>query len=221
MTRPIHACSAPRTAQAGLSLIIALLALVALSVASVALIRSVDTGTLVLGNLGFKQETTAQADQGTQVAIAWLTANGTSLTANSANAGYVAAAPVNFDPTLQLSSLANRVVVDWDYDKDDLKDCQTVPGTPSNRCLRPVAVTGNNNIRYIVIRLCQNVGAVEGNNCVRPAAQSSGDAADKGALDYSKPSPLAAKTDGVMYRVIVRAQGARDTTTFTETLVQL
>ena len=56
----------------------------ALSVASVALIRSVDTGTLVLGNLGFKQETTAQADQGTQAAIAWLTANTASLDTSSA-----------------------------------------------------------------------------------------------------------------------------------------
>lgn len=207
--------------QAGLSLIIALLALVALSVASVALIRSVDTGTLVLGNLGFKQDTTAQADQGTQAAIAWLTANGTSLTTNNANAGYIAAVPANFDPTMQLSTLSNRVIVDWDYDNSDLKDCKTVPGTPANRCLQPVAVTGNSSIRYLIVRLCQNTGAVEGNNCVRPAAQSSGDAADKGALDYSKPSPLTAKTDGVMYRVIVRAQGARDTTTYTETLVQL
>jgi len=221
MTRFTSRRAAPGTAQTGLSLIIALLALVALSVASVALIRSVDTGTLVLGNLGFKQDTTAQADQGTRAAIAWMTTAGIDLTANNATAGYYAAAPVNFDPTMQLSSLTNRVIVDWDYDDSDLKDCKTVPGTPAARCLTPVGLTGNADIRYIIIRLCQNTGAVETNNCVRPAAQSSGDAADKGALDYSKPSPLTAKTDGVMYRVIVRAQGARDTTTYTETLVQL
>lgn len=207
--------------QSGLSLIISLLALLALSVASLALIRSVDTGTLVLGNLGFKQETSSQADQGTQAAIAWLSSNTASLEATNSATAYYAAAPSNFDPTLQLSSMNNRTVVDWDYDDQSLKDCQTVPGTPSTRCLAPAAVTGNTNLRYVIIRLCQNTGPVSGNNCVRPATQSAGEAADKGVVDASKPYPLTVTADGVMYRVIVRSKGTRDTTTFTETLVQL
>jgi len=68
-----HRTPIARTApasQAGLSLIFALLALVALSLGAVALIRSVDGGTLVLGNLGFKQDATVSTEKATESAAA-------------------------------------------------------------------------------------------------------------------------------------------------------
>ncbi len=61
-----------------MSLIFALLTLVALSLAAVALVRSVDTSTTVIGNLGFKQDSTFYAGQAAEEAIAWLNANKTS-----------------------------------------------------------------------------------------------------------------------------------------------
>ena len=45
--------------QRGMSLVFALLALAALSLAGIALVRSVNTSSLVIGNLGFKQGATA------------------------------------------------------------------------------------------------------------------------------------------------------------------
>ena len=102
--------------QRGLSLIFALLALLALSLGAVALVRSVDSGTTVLGNLGFKQETVASTERATQTAIEWLAANATTLDANNTAVGYYASATDNLDATGQLSSHAGRVLVDWNGD---------------------------------------------------------------------------------------------------------
>jgi len=210
--------------QRGLALIFALLGLVALSIAAVALVRSVDTGTLVLGNIGFKQEATAQADRATQAAIDWLNnANKATLDANQPGSGYLASATPELDPLAQRSDVANRVIVDWDFDQSALANCAAVPNTPANRCVAPATIQGNPSVRFIITRLCAAAGdsRAAGNHCVSPASNVTGDAADKGGLDYAKPSPLTAKSGGLMYRIIVRSQGARDTTTFTETIVQI
>ena len=58
--------------QQGIVLFIALIALVVMSLAAVALIRSVDTNTLIAGNLSFKQAATTSADAGVEAAISQL-----------------------------------------------------------------------------------------------------------------------------------------------------
>ena len=79
MTHP-RFLSAPREIAAprrerGLVLFIALIVLVAMSLAGVALMRSVDTGTVVAGNMAFKQAAIMVADRGTQEAAKWLQDN--------------------------------------------------------------------------------------------------------------------------------------------------
>jgi len=210
--------------QRGLALIFALLGLVALSIAAVALVRSVDTGTLVLGNIGFKQDATVQADRATQVAIDWLNnASKATLEANQANAGYLASSTPELDPLGVRTDVANRVIIDWDFDQTSLASCAAVPGTPASRCVPPIAVTGNTAVRYLITRLCATTGdkSAAGNHCASPVSSVAGDAADKGGLDYAKPIPLTAESGGLLYRIIVRSRGARDTTTFTETIVQI
>jgi len=61
--------------QRGLSLLFALMALVVIGLASVAVVRSVDTSSLVIGNLCFKQDATAASAQMTEQALTWLQAN--------------------------------------------------------------------------------------------------------------------------------------------------
>lgn len=61
-----------RSRQRGVSLLFAMITVVALSLAAVAMIRSVDTGTTILGNLSFKQDTLLAADEATRLAIKWL-----------------------------------------------------------------------------------------------------------------------------------------------------
>ena len=86
--------SIPSGRQRGLSLIYAMLALAVLALATVALIRSVSTGAVVAGNLGFQQEATAAADQAVRQAIASLGARlaaaSTGLDADGVIAGYYA-----------------------------------------------------------------------------------------------------------------------------------
>lgn len=69
-TRPATARSMSR--QRGVVLFFALVALLAMSLAAVALIRSVDTSTLIAGNLSFKRAATSSGDTGIEAAITWM-----------------------------------------------------------------------------------------------------------------------------------------------------
>ena len=60
--------------QSGVVLFIALIVLVALSLAGLATMRSVDTAALVASNIGFRQAAVHSADQGIQTAYNWLIA---------------------------------------------------------------------------------------------------------------------------------------------------
>ena len=81
--------------QQGLVLFVALIALVAMSLAAAALVRTVDTGVMVAGNLAFKQSATMSADSGitaaydffNDVAKPQMVANKAFLSAKSAQHG--------------------------------------------------------------------------------------------------------------------------------------
>ncbi len=89
-----------------MSLLFALMALAAMLLAAVALVRSVDSGALVLGNLGFKQEATQAADRAAEVARAWLLTTAVDLTADSPANGYYATSQDNLDPTGRVTTAA-------------------------------------------------------------------------------------------------------------------
>ena len=78
--------------QNGIILFFALIALVAMSLAAAALIRSVDNSTLVAGNLAFKQSAQMSADSAFSLASTYLTApaNQAALTTGVATSGYYA-----------------------------------------------------------------------------------------------------------------------------------
>lgn len=61
-----------RLRQTGIVLFTVLIALVILSLSAVALVRSVDTGTVIAGNLAFRQAATQAADAGTEAALAFV-----------------------------------------------------------------------------------------------------------------------------------------------------
>lgn len=222
MNRPILQRQ-PSARQRGLSLIFALLALMVLSLGAVALVRSVDSGTLVLGNLGFKQEATTSADRGTQAAIEWLSTNSASLDASNAVVGYYATAHDELDATGQHSGQATRTLIDWNGDS-----CAYAAGATSAICTlrsRTVVTASDTEpvtLRYAIFRLCSQAASptATGNSCVKPASANVGPAADKGSLDYANPAPLTVSGSGNLYRVLVQAVGARNTASITETIVQ-
>src|SRR6185295_17298658 len=63
---------APRNAQRGVVLFIALIVLVAMTLAGIAMMRSVDTNNLIAGNLAFKNAASSAGDAAIEVARNWV-----------------------------------------------------------------------------------------------------------------------------------------------------
>jgi type IV pilus assembly protein PilX len=220
-----------RQRQRGLSLLFSLLSLVAMSIATLALVRSVDTSAMLLGNIGLKQDATAAADQATRLAIDWLSSNLGGLTADNPGTGYYASTqelagdgatvkpPVDVTGEMIVSGASNaRQLVDWDGDS-----CATAPSGTYTGCSIHTASAGNingNKARYVVFRLCSKPGDFMVDTTVscaqRPANAECG--GPNGGLKYGGVALGCAKAIAY-YRVVVRVQGARDTTSFTETIV--
>lgn len=213
----IHRSGASRVVhhrQRGVVLLIALIVLVAMTLAGIGLVRSVDTGNMVAGNLAFKQGATLAGDSGTEAAIGWLTPlNGTSTvyTSNAA-AGYYATSQATLDPTNH-NSATTVPAVDWDDN-----NCS---GLAFSICIKPAPaiVVGDNSVSYIIHRLCQTETDPNnaGNTCVTYQSASS-TSPRRGELKYGddkrfEPLP------GPYYRIISRVKGPRNTVSFVETMI--
>lgn len=215
-------CSPPsRVQQKGVVLIITLIALVAMTLAAIALIRSVDTGNVVAGNLAFKQGAVAAGDSGTEVAIGCLSgvANagcpsggftaGTAVTFNDIPAsGYYATSQETLDATGSSNDLS-RAHVDWDSN-----NCN---GLGVAVCIQPSPVIPANaagyEARYVIHRLCPASGTPT--NCATVASTVAG--ASLGGLTYS--GTLSGTTQVEYYRITTRIRGPHNTTSFIETIV--
>ncbi|RZI82177.1 MAG: pilus assembly protein PilX [Rubrivivax sp.] len=211
--------------QRGASLIFALITLVALMLASVALVRSVDSGAKILGNIAFQKDATVAANQATQAAIAWLR-TATDLTIDGVNAsGYYASTPAgtNIDVTgFQAPSDNARALVDWD--RISGSPCAYATASTYASCAYspsdPAITVNGNTARYVIFRVCQAAGATSSTNCAQPLSgavvEAGGGAGGDGLGDMS----ASVQSKGQYYRIVVRVVGARDTVSFTETLVQ-
>jgi Tfp pilus assembly protein PilX len=209
--------------QSGVSLIFALLTLMALSLAALALVRSVDTGSLVLGNLGFKQAATAAGDQATKYAIQWLnstTAASTSLN-NDITGGYYASSQDAVDVTGQQSADVKRALVNWDGDGCAYADSSSY-GSCSIQPSSAITIDSATTAKYVIFRLCSATGDPNSASvtCAKPSSTTNGVAPKKGKLDYSDYERFA-NGAGVYYRIVVRVVSARNTTSFIETIVYL
>jgi hypothetical protein len=193
-----------------------------MSLAGVALVRSVDIGALILGNIGFKQDATATSAKGTQEAMLALQ---TRLSAGQLNdddvaAGYYATSKDNLDPTGGNTTATNKMdIVDWLGDGN----CNyAASGTyNSTGCLQAKLGTNVNGstVRWVITRLCQISGPTAApNQCLKPPAGNASAAANRGALGSGGTRPVAPSTSPY-YRIIVRTEGARNTVSFTEAMV--
>ena len=209
-----------RATQKGASLLFALLALVALSLAAIGLVRSVNTGTLVLGNLGFKQDTIRSADPATAAAVTWLRNNPLIQNADGASgSGYYASTSALLDVTGRQLTATNRALVNWDGGNcssaatGTYASCAFVPGS--------AGTVNGNTAEYIIFRLCSAAGDPTLDTtiiCSSPSTSSSASASKKGELNYSEYARFTG-AGGPFYRIVVKVSGARGTTSFTETIV--
>ena len=217
LTSKVHPVT-PR-AQRGMSLIFSLLALAALSLAAVALVRSVNTSSQVIGNLGFKQDATSGAGAATETAIAWLQANSGLLDGDVPASGYYATSLDSMDPTGRTTTASNKLaLINWDSD-----NCAyATAGTYTNCSALPKAVptVNGNSSKYLISRLCQKALAQSAtNSCAKPAAASLTDVVSKNSVDVTNPDPPSKLSTSPYYRIIVRTVGARNAVSYTETIV--
>lgn len=209
------------SSQRGMSLLFSLLALAALSLAGVALVRSVNTSAQVIGNLGFKQDATSVAGSATEAAIVVLQTPATLLASTTLDAdspvdGYYATSLELLDPSGRRSSAATPLAgVDWDG-----TNCADVVAASSCLQASPPVVANGITSQFLISRLCQGVGPLSGINiCAKPAAASLSDAVQRGEVRVGtelRPSKLVTSP---FYRIIVRTKGLRNTVSFTETIV--
>ncbi|QJW83527.1 hypothetical protein HK414_03270 [Ramlibacter terrae] len=208
-----------RRAQRGISLLFSLMALVIIGPGAVALTRSVDTGTLVMGNLSFKQDAVTASSNAAEEAIAWLAANNIDkkLEDDIPEKGYYASAREQVDPLGTRTSTGNKLpLIDWEGN-----DCAGVPSATYTTCdVLPVAGTdvNGNKVKWVITRLCKDTGTAGGSNyCTRPAMAATSTAVERGELQPG--GRISRALASPFYRVIVRVQGPRNTTSFTESLV--
>jgi hypothetical protein len=209
-----------RVRQHGISLVFSLITLAALSLAAVALIRSVDTGSTILGNLSFKQDTALAADEATRQAIDFIfnRLSGTTLNGDIPASGYRASNVPLLDP-VGTSANSARTVIDW----AGANNCAVYPANSYNGgCLSSAAATAvANNVRarYLIVRLCSAPGDPNTVSCARPLKASQSLSTERDEIRSGGGGRLTIQTQSQYYRILVRAQGGRKTVTYTETLV--
>jgi len=214
--------------QHGASLLFALITLVALALAASALVRSVDTGAVVMGNLGAKKATAVAADRATQQAINFLTMNMTEATRllDQPNQGYYATSKEDYDITGFDGTDPNRKLINWDVDgscayaTSGTCDAQTRPSDSFT-----VDQTARIEARWLITRLCGTAGidakGASNNNCAVALKASVMKDASAGAVNQSTGGGFQIQNQQPFYRIVVRVKGPRNAVTYTETIVNL
>jgi len=218
---------AHRSAQRGVALFFALICMVAIMLAAVMLVRSVDTATLIAGNLAFQQSATRSGDSGTEAAIAWLattqTANSTTNVLSDPTHPFNVDAPTNgyyasLDPSVCLTGTCtgtpppnpagrtSYVNLAWD--------------STHSKSVGTDATTGN-TVSYVIQRMCAASGvAIANTNCL-----FSGAALNNNGQNIPLPQqvcngpgcPVAGQTP--MIRVTSKVTGPKNTVSYVQALI--
>lgn len=227
-----HGRSARR--QQGMVLVFALIVLVAMMLAGVALVRSVNTGSQIAGNVSFRQDAVATADRATQLAIDTLydklVALPTSLDADIPSIGYYASSDANLDPTGNGSDSATRKLINWGdingsgafcagYPSSSYADCSTYTPFAGTDGKGAVVVNGN-AASYIVFRMCDGPGS-HASGVAKCATQATAAVNNcQGAINYENEGHCSSGGASTpFYRILVRTVGARNAVSYTETIV--
>lgn len=200
--------------QRGVVIIMTLIALLILLITGVALVRSLDSSTLISGNISFKRDLVNDADQGVATAITALTTttgalySDTTLSANQYSLNYSAvrlATNAKGIPTALIMSDTDFAAAGWSTSNDiQIKD--------------PVTNVVTATVRYVIDRQCSTTGTfttIKYASCnYVPSGGLSGDSSQD-AFDNN-----AATGDRAIYRISIRVLGAdNNTQTFVQSTI--
>lgn len=181
--------------QRAVSLFIALIALVALSIAGIALVRSVDTTNVISGNLAFRQAALHATDVGVETAYSALS----SIASSSLEANY----PTSCNSNGSCSYWATMQPV----------DTRGIPSTIQWGNISATAIDSSYSYKYVIDRLCS------GTLPITDIMGSCYAAASTGAGSQKAGAPSFTSATQVYYRVTVRVDGPRNTNSIVQVLL--
>lgn len=191
--------------QRGVVVFIALIVLVVMTLASLGLIRSIDTATLVAGNLASKQVSLHTADIGTEAAVNEL---GTFIT-TSADAYYPSGCQGNgscrYFPIMQtLNAQGAPSTINW-------TNVAAVTNTYSGHG----AIPAGYSVRYVVERLCSGTLPITNlaSNCYAMAPADDEGSKKVGAPVFTSPS-------NIYYRATIRVSDPKGSETLTQVILR-
>jgi len=189
-----------RRASRGAVLIISLIVLVAMTLGGLAILRSVDTTTLIAGNLAFKQRALHAADTGITTALNWLLANKGTLASDNASEGYFSSQAFTWT---NASEWTNAKLIGTD--------------------------AAGNRVSYIVHRMCTCANTAYNGTCPDASANQCG-IDNPTATTTVKPQEgdtfqvggvVFPTTGSVYYRVTVRSEGPRNTESYIQAMITI
>lgn len=209
MERPHALMHADVRKQQGVVLLIALIVLVAMTLASVAMVRSVDTSTMIASNLAFKQSGMASGDAGVNAAVTWLNANGGALQNDMASSGYYASSQDCLDLTGNGAVPTNCTPPFTAFDWNQSGASMTLPTDAAG-----------NSVSYVIHRLCSAAGALNGASCTLAQTErtGSGTGAARQMRNY-QPGAWSTVSSIGYYRITVRIVGPRKNVSFVQAVV--
>ncbi len=184
--------------QRGFSLFMALVALVAMSLTAMALMRSVDTGNVIAGNVAFKQTSSQVLDVGLESAFTYLT---TTLTV----------ADLSTNQPTGCTTNCNYYAIKQAVDLHDMPSAIAWSGVaPVDTSAMP-SINGVYTIKYVVERLC-TVATVSdpSTECYLTPLP------DKCRGVSASSSPICSSTQGTYYRATTFVTGPRNTMSYAQ-----
>lgn len=204
--------------QSGIIVFIALIALLVLSLAAVALLRSTDTAGVISGNVAFKEATTKAADTGAERAFNALPA----------------LAVADVDVPNQYFRLMQAVDA---YGMPTTINWASVPCYDIAGGTTAISCTDNSayRVQYVIDRLCTTAPATTDSltlltsECVAGQPFSAGGGAAGSDLNshaqttnvFGSLTPPPPTRPTIHYRVTVRVQGPRNTSSIVQTTIEL
>lgn len=193
--------------QRGVVLIVALIVLIAMTLASIAMVRSVDTSTIIAGNLAFKESGAAAGDVAIDSAIAWLAANNSIavLGGDHGSDGYYASRQDNLDITGNHTPDINTDNLDW---------------TSSSAVKMLTTDALGNQASYVIHRMCDDPGAFNPATCASDLSPSAGNSlGSKQQMLTYQPGGWDQLSARAYYRITVRIKGPRNSINFVQMVV--
>lgn len=201
--------------QRGVVLFIAMIALVVMSLAAVALIRSVDTNTLITGNLSYKQTSIASASYGIESLTQYLaTIDFADGNTSRPNFGYYATCITTSNTPGQCDGARITEPATW--------EAGARSGLAIHLGLNNGVDAYGNRVEYIVERMCTlpvNFSTIPADPQIASSCLVALDSEDNNTRRFYPNAPLSFPSGLPVYRVTVRISGPKNTVSFIQSFI--